>query len=170
MHQSTFRYCTLLACLFVMGGALAAESTAEDDQAVRALLQQLVAAYESRDVPTIMAFYVPDESLIAFDMTPPLRFVGAKAFSQGYQDFYAAFPGPVTVETRQMNITTTGALAYAHGIDTWTVTDPIGKQVSFTVRETYVLRKLAGKWLIIHEHASVPVDFNTGKAAFSLDP
>jgi ketosteroid isomerase-like protein len=43
------------------------------------------------------------------------------------------------------------------------LTDKEGKQVQLAVRVTDVYRKSQGKWLIIHEHVSVPVDLATGK-------
>ena len=39
-----------------------------------------------------------------------------------------------------------------------------------TMRITDVLRKSSGKWLIIHEHVSVPVDLASGKADLSSKP
>jgi ketosteroid isomerase-like protein len=37
-------------------------------------------------------------------------------------------------------------------------------------RLTDVLRKVKGKWLIVHEHVSVPVDVATGKADLTSKP
>ena len=37
-------------------------------------------------------------------------------------------------------------------------------------RFTDVLRKMNGKWLIVHEHLSFPVDPETGKADFLSKP
>ena len=31
-------------------------------------------------------------------------------------------------------------------------------------------RKINGKWLIVHDHISVPIDFDSGKAALDLKP
>ncbi len=33
----------------------------------------------------------------------------------------------------------------------------------FVVRVSDVYRKIDGKWLIVQEHVSVPIDFTTGK-------
>ena len=74
------------------------------------------------------------------------------------------------VEISALSITTEGNLGFSHEIDRWTVTDKEGKQSTFTFRVTYVYRKIEGKWRIVHEHASLPVDLMTGRAELSSQP
>ena len=50
------------------------------------------------------------------------------------------------------------------------VTDKDGKAFTLVFRFTDVLRKMNGKWLIVHEHLSFPVDPETGKADFFSKP
>ena len=38
------------------------------------------------------------------------------------------------------------------------------------IRATSGLRKIKGKWLIVHDHVSVPADMATGKSAMDLKP
>jgi SnoaL-like protein len=45
-----------------------------------------------------------------------------------------------------------------------------GQPSDMWLRATSGLRKMNGKWLIVHDHVSVPVDFETGKAALGLKP
>jgi ketosteroid isomerase-like protein len=45
-----------------------------------------------------------------------------------------------------------------------------GNPIDMTLRLTDVLRKIKGKWLIVHEHVSVPVDVATGKADLTSKP
>jgi len=41
--------------------------------------------------------------------------------------------------------------------------------MELNIRVTEIYQRINGKWQIIHEHASVPVDIKTGKAdLFSL--
>jgi ketosteroid isomerase-like protein len=57
-----------------------------------------------------------------------------------------------------------GPVAYAHSIDDGTLTAKDGSKTHLVVRATDVLRKSNGKWHIVQEHNSVPVDPATGKA------
>ena len=45
-----------------------------------------------------------------------------------------------------------------------------GKDSDAWVRSTVCYRKIDGKWMVAHEHVSVPYDMETGKAAVDLKP
>ena len=143
--------------------ALGAEAHTNDEKAIRALNQRFHAAFKAKDVNAIMSVYVPDESLFVFDVVPPRQYVGAKAYRKDFEDFIAAFPGPMEYEITDLSITASGPLGFSHRIDTLVLTDKEGKRVNLVARVTDVYRKSKGKWLIIHEHVSVPVDLATGK-------
>jgi ketosteroid isomerase-like protein len=67
-------------------------------------------------------------------------------------------------------VMTDGNLAFSHSIQRAVVTDKDGKKADITFRLTDVYRNVNGKWLIVHEHVSVPVDLATGKADLSSKP
>ena len=62
------------------------------------------------------------------------------------------------------------SLGAIFGVDHWTVTDVQRKITDMTFRFTDVLTKKHGKWLVVHEHVSFPVDPATGAADFSSKP
>jgi ketosteroid isomerase-like protein len=117
-----------------------------------------------------MAFYAPGDGLFVFDAIPPRQFVGANAYRKNYADFFAGFPGPLESEISDLDVAASGTLAYSRCIDTWHATDKDGKKTTFVFRVTDVYRKIHGKWLIIHEHVSFPVDMATGKGDFLSKP
>lgn len=45
-----------------------------------------------------------------------------------------------------------------------------GQPTDMWVRETNCLRKFDGIWLVVHDHVSVPMDFQTGRALSGLKP
>ncbi len=49
-------------------------------------------------------------------------------------------------------------------------TDKQGKKLDLTVRVTDVYKKAQGRWSIVHEHVSVPVDLDSGKPDLSSKP
>jgi ketosteroid isomerase-like protein len=65
---------------------------------------------------------------------------------------------------------TEGNLAYGHGIFQTAGNDKDGMPLDLTLRVTDVYRKVNGKWLVVHEHVSWPVDLATGKADLSSKP
>jgi uncharacterized protein (TIGR02246 family) len=146
------------------------DTRAADEQAIRGMYDRYSAAVEAKDVDAIMSFYIPDETLVAFDAFPPRQYVGATAYRKDYADFFAAFPGPAKSDASDIHVETSGPLGYARGIDRWVITGKDGKPLEVVFRFTDVLKKIDGKWLIVHEHLSVPVDPATGQADFLSKP
>jgi uncharacterized protein (TIGR02246 family) len=160
----------LLIGMILAGVAPRADAQTTDEKAIRALEQRFAAAFKAKDVNTIMSFYVPNESLVVFDVLPPRQYVGAKAYRQDWEGFFAAFPGPNDFTISELSIMTDGRLGVSHSIQGGVFTDKAGKKVDFMVRVTDVYRKIKGQWLIMHEHISVPVDLATGHADLSSKP
>jgi ketosteroid isomerase-like protein len=141
------------------------------EKQIKAVEEQIVAAFKARNVDAIMSYNVPDDSLVIFDATGPRQYVGAKAVRKDLEAFFAMFPGPiVTCELSDMTIMTGGTLGVAHYIAHTVMTDKDGKTADITCRCTDVFRKMHGKWVIVHSHVSFPVDVATGKADFSSQP
>ena len=92
--------------------ALGAEAHTNDEKAIRALNQRFHDAFKAKDVNAIMSLYVPDESLVVFDVIPPRQYVGAKAYRKDFEDFIAAFPGPMEYTITDLSITASGTLGY----------------------------------------------------------
>ena len=110
MRKDVFWLGLLLVGALVFGGARCVEAQTNDEQEIRALIQQLMAAAKAKNVNEIMSAYVADEQLMVFDVTPPLRFAGAKACRKDWEDFVAAFPGPIEVELGEPSVTADGTL------------------------------------------------------------
>jgi uncharacterized protein (TIGR02246 family) len=138
-------------------------SPAQDQARIQALESRFVAAFKAKDVNAIMALYVPGDSLIVFDASPPRQYTGWSAYKKDWEDFLAPYPGPADFQLTDLDITVGGDVAYSHSIQHVILTDKDGKKVEFTVRVTDGYKKVNGQWLISHEHVSVPVDFNTMK-------
>jgi uncharacterized protein (TIGR02246 family) len=141
-----------------------------DEAAVKALEARFTAAFNAKDVDAIMKVYVPDESLVVFDVTPPRQYVGAKAYRKDWEDFFATFKGPAKLELTDVSITADTTLGFGHSIQHVTGTNTKGQPIDFTVRVTDGYRKINGNWLIVHEHGSIPVDLDTLKPDPSSKP
>ena len=71
---------------------------------------------------------------------------------------------PISDEVSDMAIVAEGNLGYSRMVEHVTGKQKNGQPMDMLVRVTDVYRKNKGKWLIIHEHVSVPVDLESGKA------
>ena len=170
MKKLSFPLGLTLVSILVYGGVAAAAARADDRVAIAALEQRFLKAFQAKDIASIMAMYVPDETLVVFDVIPPRQYVGWQAYKKDWEEFLALFDGPITVELNDLHVTTAGTLGYGHSIQHVAGRTRDGKLLDLTVRVTDVYRKIKGKWLITHEHVSVPVDLATGKADFSSKP
>jgi len=169
MHQRS--YClVLLTVLAVCVASSCSPNSANDEAEINASVQRLIAAMNAKDINGIMAYYSPDESLLVFDALPPRQYVGATAYRKDWEGFLAAYPGGVQAEVSDWKAETEGNLGYGHGIVRTSGQDKDGKPLDLTLRVTDVYKKMNGKWLVVHEHVSWPVDLETGKADFSSKP
>jgi uncharacterized protein (TIGR02246 family) len=143
--------------------ASAAKTTGPSDRAqIQALEKNLNAALEARDAKKVMSHYAR-QGLFVFDVTPPRQHVGWADYEKDWEDLLAAYPGPVTNQITDLNITVVGDVAYGHNIEDGHFTAKDGTKTELVVRVTDVYRKIGGKWFIVQEHVSVPVDLATMK-------
>src|SRR5260370_16540565 len=111
----------IVAVLSIPAFPTAARADARAD--IKALEGRFVAAFKAKDLDAIMRVYVPDESLVVFDVIPPRQYVGAKAYRKDWQEFLDSFNGPITVELTDLSIAADRNLAYGHTIHPLSGTD-----------------------------------------------
>ena len=158
---------TLVALSMMSFGAPA---RADDRAEIRALEERFVAAMKAKDLDAIMKVYAPGRTLFVFDVIPPRQYVGAAAYRKDWQTFLDSFEGPITVELTDLDVAADRNLAFSHSIQRVAGTDKQGKKLDLTVRVTDVYKKARGRWLIIHEHVSVPVDLDSDKPDLNSKP
>jgi ketosteroid isomerase-like protein len=141
-----------------------------DRAAIKDIYTDFSSAFAVRDVNRIMAHYVPDETLLAYDAFIPREYKGARAYRKDYVDFFAIFPGKISSTVDELNIVLSGDYAYANCIDTWQIADSANQKMTMAMRVTDIFHKTDKKWLIVHEHLSFPVDPATGKADYLARP
>jgi ketosteroid isomerase-like protein len=162
----------LLACALAVGyfSVFSAVAKGNAEAQIRALEDKFTKAINAKDVNGIMALYVPGNELFVFDVIPPRQYVGWDAYKKDWTDFLGSVQGPMKTEQSDLQITSDGGdLAYSHSIQHIAGTSN-GKPFEAFLRFTHVYRKTNGKWMIVHEHVSVPVDFDTGKPDFLSKP
>jgi len=162
---------TVRAMLFALSIAtFSAPAWADAAADIRALEDRYVAAFKAKDVDAIMKVYAPDQTLVVFDVVPPRQYVGAAAYRKDWQTVFGGFDGPITVELTDLDVVADRNLAYSHSIQHVAGTNKHGKKLDLTVRVTDVYKKAHGRWQIIHEHVSVPVDLETAKPDLASKP
>lgn len=160
----------LFCAVAALPGAIpaGAQANAADKAAIEALYKQFGDSFSKKNTSAIMALY--DHDVFVFDLVPPRQYSGWDVYKKDWDDTFAMLPGPVSIAVSDLAITIVGPVAYSHYIVDGTMTDKDGKQIRMVVRSTDVLRKQSGKWLIVQEHNSFPVDLATGQADMLSKP
>jgi uncharacterized protein (TIGR02246 family) len=143
------------------------DNRTKNEAAIRTVIDGLVTAIRTKNIDAVMSSYAPD--LVAFDIVPPLQFVGAGAFKKPWQDVFARFE-TVDYEVRDLSITAGDDVAFSHSLNRIHGTMTSGQNTDLWLRSTACFRKIDGRWLIVHLQASVPVDLASGKAVVDLKP
>jgi ketosteroid isomerase-like protein len=143
---------------------------AQDIANIKEVEDRFITAFRAKDVNAIMELCVPDQSLVVFDVTPPLERTGAQAYRKDWEEVFNRFEGPLQAEISDEEVAAGGNVAYVTGIHHITGTRKGGKKMDYTVRVTDGFKKINGKWLIAHTHVSFPVDMRTGKADTESNP
>jgi uncharacterized protein (TIGR02246 family) len=144
------------------------EIRANGEAAIRELIDGFVKAIRARDIDRVMSVFAPE--VISFDLGPPLQHGGGEAFKRRWQELFESFRGPIDYEVRDLAITAGNDVAFSHSLNRISGTMKNGGKTDRWLRWTACYRKTNGKWLIIHEQVSVPVDVPNGKAMLDLKP
>lgn len=157
---ATSFFVSAIAVVSPLSGAVAASS---DDAQIKALYDQFSRAFNAKSVDGVMKLFAPGKELVVFDVVPPRQYSGWDAYKKDFKDFFAGYKGPIKFTISDLSYEVSGDLGFGHSIQRVVGTDTSGKASDTTVRVTDAYRKIAGRWLIVHEHVSVPVDLNTMK-------
>ncbi len=150
---------------------LTARSDAAGRDAVMESLRGLIEAYQARDLDRILSRYVSGDQLIVFDVVAPRQYVGVEGYRKSWAALMDAFPGPPKAELIDPYVEVSGEMGYSRAIVHYVVTDKDGKpQMDLAARLSDVYRKIGGRWLVVHEHVSWPVEFLSGKADMQSKP
>jgi uncharacterized protein (TIGR02246 family) len=142
---------------------------ASNEVLIRKLLDNWVKAVRAKDVNEVMSKYAPD--ILLFDLAPPLLYRGADAYRKNWEEWFASWKGPIGCEIRDLSITAGDDVAFSHSLNRISGTRTNAEETDIWIRATVCFRKSNGKWLITHEHVSVPLYMDgSDRAAVSLKP
>ncbi len=125
-----------------------------DEIAIRAQIEAWAAAVRNRDMAGILKNHAAD--MVMFDVPPPLHLRGIAAYEASWPQFFDASPKPIRFDIVDLQITAGKDVAYAVALMRCALTE--GGNVDLDFRLTVGLRKIDGRWVVTHEHHSVPAE------------
>jgi len=140
-----------------------------DETELRRLIDDRIQAIRAKDADATLSHYVP--GVLAFDLIDPLRYTGRDAVAERLRQWFSQFrEGPIGFETRDLELAVGGDVAFAHGLNHVDAVTATGNRIDMWWRATTCFRKLDGRWMVVHEHSSVPFDMESGRASLGLKP
>jgi ketosteroid isomerase-like protein len=138
-----------------------------DQDAVRTVIDSLWRAIGAKKADDAIAQYAPNP--VVYSLAPPLR---QEAHGPaGLNAWFETWRGPIGVEMRDVQVTVGSDVAFATSLNRMTGTKTDGEQVDLWFRATIGLRRIDGRWLVVHEHESVPFLMDgSNLAALHLKP
>lgn len=138
------------------------------DTGIEALLAGRSAAIWEKDLERLLSFYSAD--VVYFDLVPPLHYVGIEALRGRFRHWFGGFTGTIGQDIHDLVVTTSDDLAIASMLIRAGGQRADGAEVSFFVRATSSFQHANERWLINHEHVSLPVDLAAGRAVLLGSP
>lgn len=135
---------------------------------LRELITNWTKTVGTKDVSKIMTIYA--DNIVAFDAINQLQFIGKAAYTEHWRKCMAYSSGEMKFEVHQLQVHANEQLAFSHSLNHCGCENDKGEMQSGWMRATQCWQKGIDGWKIVHEHYSMPVDMESGKALFDLQP
>jgi uncharacterized protein (TIGR02246 family) len=130
------------------------QNNSDDETEIRNVIDAWTAAVRRKDIEAIAQNHSAD--IVMFDVPPPFQSNGIDAYRKSWGLFYSWSSDPIPFDITEMNITAGSDVAFAVATMRCAEPGPNGKQIPLDFRLTIGLRKINERWIITHEHHSVP--------------
>jgi uncharacterized protein (TIGR02246 family) len=125
-------------------------NVASNEEQIRRLINDWAKAVRSKDMEGALAHHAKD--IVIFDVPLPLQSKGIKAYRKTWELFFDNNPGGKgSFELKELKITAGDTAAFCYAL----LITRGGKEPQG--RLTIGLKKIRGRWMIVHEHHSYPI-------------
>jgi len=130
------------------------QNVSDDEAAVRDLIETWADAVRRKDYAGILRSHAAD--FVMFDVPPPFKSVGLDAYRKTWDLFFSWSSDFVRFDIQEMDVTASADVAFAFASMRCEEPGSDGKSEALNFRLTICLKKIDGRWMIAHEHHSVP--------------
>jgi uncharacterized protein (TIGR02246 family) len=128
----------------------------KDEGDIHALIERWAKAVREENRAGIRADH--DTEMLFFDVPPPFLSRGLDAYMATWEKFVAHAEKPVRFEFHDVEITAGQDVAFATATGRCVDMDSKGEREELEFRLTMGLRKIEGRWRVMHEHHSLPAE------------
>jgi len=140
----------------------------EAEQAIRQLHEEWFAAARAKDLDAAMRPISP--AIVSYEHSTPLQVTDLRGIRAECQRGFELASEDFTWTVPDLQVVTRDDLAVAWGLNRMADRGEGGTENVVWSRGTRVFRRIGGRWLVIHQHVSFPIDPATGRAATDLTP
>ncbi|OLE51363.1 MAG: hypothetical protein AUG51_22950 [Acidobacteria bacterium 13_1_20CM_3_53_8] len=126
------------------------------DAEFKQLLEQFLAAWSTLNADNAARFYARDADLIFFDIAP-LEYHGWEEYRNGFKQVAEQFSSIKLTGNGDLKVTRRGNIAWTTETFHATGTQKNGQAIDLNCRHTLIWERRGRRWLIVHEHVSVPM-------------
>ena len=149
--------------------AVQSKDTTTDEGQIQAIIEDYGEGLRNKDADRCVSHYADD--IVQFDMMPPLEFRRKETARKNLAEWFKTFAGPIGVEITGLTIAAGTEAAFAFCLNHISGTSSNGQKNDHWVRVSIGFQKTDGKWLVTHEHVSVPFYMDGSfRAALDLEP
>jgi ketosteroid isomerase-like protein len=128
----------------------------QDELDVHALFEKWAKAVRDGNWSEVRADHDPE--ILMFDVPPPFLSRGIEAYMATWEKFVLWSDKPVAFDFHDVSVTAGKEVAFVTAIGQCAGTYPNETHEALEFRLTMGLRKINGRWRIMHEHHSVPAE------------
>jgi ketosteroid isomerase-like protein len=139
------------------GGCISQAAQPEDATAeIKLLMEKVNAAWMTLDASKAAPYYAKDADLAFFDVAP-LKYKGWQEYGEGSQRTIADWKSVKLTLGPDFKAYKNGNVAWATFTMVFEIEPKSDDTVKATARGTDIFEKRGDRWVIIHEHISVPM-------------
>lgn len=121
---------------------------------IRTLVENWAKAVRERDINGIIAHHARD--IVMFDVPPPFQSKGIEAYKKTWDRFFTWTKDSGVFDILEMNIIAGRDVAFCYASMRCAGYNEAGEKEELQFRLTIGLEKIAGQWMVMHEHHSLP--------------
>jgi len=122
----------------------------------KGMMQAEYDLWSTMDSAKVSPLFAPDADLIFFDITP-LKYNGWAEYQKGVMKVFEPYSTMKCTVNDDVHGGRSGNMAWTAGTVSCHAPKKDGGADDLTLRATEIWQKRGTKWLIVHEHASVPM-------------
>jgi ketosteroid isomerase-like protein len=151
---------TVVLCLVVFSSLAFAKTKKAATAAVppdyKGMMQAEYDLWSTMDSAKVSPLFAPDADLIFFDITP-LKYNGWAEYQKGVMKVFEPYSTMKCTVNDDVHGGRSGNMAWTAGTVSCHAPKKDGGVDDLTLRTSEIYQKRGAKWLIVHEHASVPM-------------